>query len=71
MIWQTIRAFSKAKQYILANPTKLQQWDTKDYKMPGGNANDLKLSNAFHRSCYVKQKNKRVSCTRGYPLGCS
>jgi len=35
--------FSKAKQYILANPTKLQQWDTKDYKMPGGNANDPKI----------------------------
>ena len=35
--------FSKAKKYILANPEKLQQWDTKDYKMPGGNANDPKI----------------------------
>ena len=36
--------FSKAKQYILANPEKLQPWDTKDYKMPGGNANDPKIA---------------------------
>ena len=36
--------FLKAKQYILANPEKLQPWDTKDYKMPGGNANDPKIA---------------------------
>ena len=36
--------FSKAKKYILANPEKFQPWDTKDYKIPGGNANDPKIA---------------------------
>ncbi len=37
-------AFAMAREWIKANPSPVQPWDAKDYRMPGGNSNSPQVS---------------------------
>ncbi len=37
-------AFALAREWIKANPSPVQPWDAKDYRMPGGNSNSPQVS---------------------------